>query len=76
MEAGAASLEITRFNVRDFLDDVIAPLEIADGSHNHHVSLDVPPALWMDGDEDRLRQLLLILLLMLLSILPIIHQFW
>ena len=57
MEAGAASLEITRFNVRDFLDDVIAPLEIADGSHNHHVSLDVPPALWMDGDEDRLRQL-------------------
>ena len=31
MEAGAASLDIERFNFADFLDDTIEPLEIADG---------------------------------------------
>lgn len=57
MEAGAASLEITKFNVLDFLDDVVAPLEIADASHSHHIALHVAPEIWMEGDEDRLRQL-------------------
>ncbi|MFD0704865.1 sensor histidine kinase [Alloscardovia venturai] len=57
MEAGAASLEISKFNVREFLDDVIAPLEIADASHNHSITLAVPSDIWMEGDEDRLRQL-------------------
>ena len=33
MEAGAASLDIERFNFADFLDDTIGPLEIADGGH-------------------------------------------
>lgn len=57
MEAGAASLEITKFNVHEFLDDVIAPLEIADASHNHSISFNVDASIWMEGDENRLRQL-------------------
>nr|WP_244568876.1 HAMP domain-containing sensor histidine kinase [Alloscardovia macacae] len=57
MEAGAASLEISKFNVHEFLDDVIAPLEIADASHNHTIALNAPADIWMEGDEDRLRQL-------------------
>ena len=35
MEAGAASLDIERFNFAEFLDDTIEPLEIADGGHAH-----------------------------------------
>ena len=57
VEAGAASLEITEFNVKDFIDDVVKPLEIADGGHGHMISLDVPPNITMEGDQDRLRQL-------------------
>ena len=57
VEAGAASLEITEFNVKDFIDDVVKPLEIADGGHGHMIRLDVPPNITMEGDQDRLRQL-------------------
>ena len=35
MEAGAASLNIEKFNFADFLDETIEPLEIADGGHAH-----------------------------------------
>lgn len=57
LEAGAASLHITRFNLRDFLTETIKPLEIADASHNHHISLRVPGTLTLEGDTDRLGQL-------------------
>lgn len=57
MEAGAASLDIERFNMRDFLDETIEPLEIADGGHNHTIELDAPDNLHLEGDQNRLRQL-------------------
>lgn len=57
MEAGAASLEIERFNVADFIDDTVEPLEVADSGHAHVVRLDVPKDVTMEGDQDRLRQL-------------------
>ena len=37
MEAGAASLNIEKFNFADFLDETIEPLEIADGGHAHDI---------------------------------------
>ncbi len=57
IEAGAASLEITRFNLRELLEETIRPLEIADAAHNHHIELHVPDTLYLDGDTDRLGQL-------------------
>lgn len=57
MEAGAASLEITDFDLRDFLDETIEPLEIADGGHNHTITLSMQHDITMQGDPDRLRQL-------------------
>ncbi len=56
MEAGAASLEISTFNLSDFIDETVEPLEIADGGHNHSVVMNVPD-IDMEGDQDRLRQL-------------------
>ena len=40
MEAGAASLNIEKFNFADFLDETIEPLEIADGGHAHQCNDD------------------------------------
>ncbi|KAA8819734.1 HAMP domain-containing histidine kinase [Bifidobacterium rousetti] len=57
MEAGAASLEIERFNFADFLDDTIEPLELADGGHAHDIHVRVDDGIEMEGDQDRLRQL-------------------
>lgn len=57
MEAGAASLNIERFDFADFLDDTVEPLEIADGGHAHQIRLDVAPGIMVEGDQDRLRQL-------------------
>ena len=57
MEAGAASLEIERFNFADFLDDTIEPLELADGGHAHDIHVRVNDDIEMEGDQDRLRQL-------------------
>ncbi|WP_300767018.1 HAMP domain-containing sensor histidine kinase [uncultured Bifidobacterium sp.] len=57
MEAGAASLEIERFNMADFIDDTIEPLEIADSGHAHIIKRQIPDDLTMEGDQDRLRQL-------------------
>ncbi|MBW3095004.1 HAMP domain-containing histidine kinase [Bifidobacterium sp. 64T4] len=57
MEAGAASLDIERFNFAEFLDDTIEPLEIADGGHAHTIELNVPDGIMIEGDQDRLRQL-------------------
>lgn len=57
VEAGAASLEISTFNVKDFIDDVVQPLEIADGGHGHIINVRVPANITMEGDQDRLRQL-------------------
>ena len=57
MEAGAASLNIERFDFADFLDETVEPLEIADGGHAHDIRMDVPEGLTMEGDQDRLRQL-------------------
>ncbi|MDW8486105.1 HAMP domain-containing sensor histidine kinase [Bifidobacterium thermophilum] len=57
MEAGAASLQIERFNFADFIDETIEPLEIADSGHAHTIDMHVPDDLTMEGDQDRLRQL-------------------
>lgn len=57
MEAGAASLEITRFDFKEFLEGTAKPLEIADGGHNHRVQIDVPDKLDIEADENRLHQL-------------------
>ena len=57
VEAGAASLNVERFNFADFIEDTIAPLQIADSGHDHEVETHVPADLFIDGDEDRLRQL-------------------
>lgn len=57
MEAGAASLQISTFDFRSFLEDTIKPLEIADAGHNHTVDLEVPQGIDIDADPDRLRQL-------------------
>ncbi|MBW3091385.1 HAMP domain-containing histidine kinase [Bifidobacterium sp. 82T10] len=57
MEAGAASLNIEEFDFRDFLDETIEPLEIADAGHAHEILLRVDDAIRMEGDQDRLRQL-------------------
>lgn len=57
MEAGAASLNIEDFNLHDFLDETIEPLEIADAGHAHEIIMNVDPGIHMDGDQDRLRQL-------------------
>jgi signal transduction histidine kinase len=57
MEAGAASLNIEKFNFADFLDETIGPLVIADGGHAHDIHMQVPTDITMEGDQDRLRQL-------------------
>lgn len=57
MEAGAASLEIEKFNFADFIDDTVGPLEIADAGHAHAIRVDIPSDITMEGDQDRLRQL-------------------
>lgn len=57
MEAGAASLNIEQFNVAQFLDETVEPLEITDGGHAHDIQLHVNPDITMEGDQDRLRQL-------------------
>ena len=57
MEAGAASLNIEKFNFADFLDETIEPLEIADCGHAHDIRVTVPADITMEGDQDRLRQL-------------------
>ena len=57
MEAGAASLDIERFNFAEFLDDTIEPLEIADGGHAHIIEMNVPDDIMIEGDQDRLRPL-------------------
>ncbi|RBQ00078.1 HAMP domain-containing histidine kinase [Bifidobacterium xylocopae] len=57
MEAGAASLEIERFNFADFIDDTVGPLEIADAGHAHDIHIDMPAGITMEGDQNRLRQL-------------------
>lgn len=57
LDAGAASLDITAFNLRDFLDQTIRPLEIADAAHDHRITLDVPDSIALEGDTDRLGQL-------------------
>ena len=57
MEAGAASLDIERFDFAEFLDDTVEPLELADGGHAHDIQIHVPSAIMMEGDQDRLRQL-------------------
>ena len=57
MEAGAASLNIEQFNVAEFLDETVEPLEIADGGHAHDIQMRVSDDITMEGDQDRLRQL-------------------
>ena len=57
MEAGAASLEISSFDFREFIEDTLEPLEIADAGHAHTVELKVPRGITIEADQDRLRQL-------------------
>ena len=57
MEAGAASLQIEWFDFREFIDDTVEPLEIADGGHGHTIRVLIPEDIRMEGDQDRLRQL-------------------
>ena len=56
MEAGAASLQIDKFNFADFIDETVEPLEIADAGHAHNIEIHVPDNIEMEGDQDRLRQ--------------------
>lgn len=58
MEAGAASLQIEMFNFADFLDETVEPLEIADAGHAHDIEMHVPDDIEMEGDQDRLCQLI------------------
>lgn len=57
MEAGAASLEISTFDFKEFIEDTLEPLEIADSGHNHGVKVTIPRGIKIEGDQDRLRQL-------------------
>ncbi len=57
IEAGAASLEITTFTLRDFVESTVEPLEIADSSHDHRISVDIPASIRLQGDTERLSQL-------------------
>ncbi|MCI1902116.1 MAG: HAMP domain-containing protein [Bifidobacteriaceae bacterium] len=57
MEAGAASLEITTFDFREFIEDTLEPLEIADAGHDHTITIKVPRGISIEADQDRLRQL-------------------
>ena len=60
MEAGAASLNIEKFNFADFLTrDPSRPLEIARWwpRPRHPRASPVPTDITMEGDQDRLRQL-------------------
>lgn len=57
MEAGAASLQIEKFNFHDFIDETVEPLEIADAGHAHDIEMHIPANIEMEGDQDRLRQL-------------------
>lgn len=57
IEAGAASLQIESFNFAHFIDETVAPLEVADGKHNHTISINVPDAITIEADQDRLQQL-------------------
>lgn len=57
MEAGAASLDITTFDFRDFIDETLRPLEIADAPHDHPVNERIPRGIRIEGDRDRLGQL-------------------
>lgn len=57
MEAGAASLNVEEFDFREFLDETIKPLEIADAGHAHDILLQADEGIRIEGDQDRLRQL-------------------
>ncbi|KAB7790080.1 sensor histidine kinase [Bifidobacterium leontopitheci] len=57
MEAGAASLNVEKFDLLDFLDETVEPLEIADAGHAHDIVMHVDENIWLEGDQDRLRQL-------------------
>jgi signal transduction histidine kinase len=57
MEAGAASLHISRFNFKDFIDETLEPLKIADAPHDHSISEHIPHDIMLEGDRDRLGQL-------------------
>jgi signal transduction histidine kinase len=57
VEAGAASLQIERFNFEEFVNDTLAPLQITDAGHAHNVRVSVPSHLFIEADQDRLRQL-------------------
>ncbi|MCI1224616.1 sensor histidine kinase [Bifidobacterium sp.] len=57
MEAGAASLQVERFDFAEFIDETLEPLEIADAGHAHDIEVHIEPGIMLEGDQDRLRQL-------------------
>lgn len=57
VEAGAESLTITSFNLAEFIDDIIEPLEIADAGHNHRITVHIDNTINLCGDYARLSQL-------------------
>ena len=57
VEAGAASLEVEKFDFGEFMNETVEPLELADGGHAHNIHLDMPEHIMMEGDQNRLRQL-------------------
>ncbi|WP_044085256.1 sensor histidine kinase [Bifidobacterium gallicum] len=57
VEAGAASLNVEEFNLAEFIDDTVSPLQLADASHGHTIKIAIPDDITMEGDQDRLRQL-------------------
>lgn len=57
VEAGAESLNITTFDVSEFLDTIIEPLEVADAGHNHSIEVEIEQNIKLTGDRNRLSQL-------------------
>ncbi|WP_427876704.1 sensor histidine kinase [Gardnerella sp. 2492-Sm] len=57
VEAGAESLNITTFDVAEFLDTIIEPLEVADAGHNHSIEVEIEQNIKLTGDRNRLSQL-------------------
>ena len=57
VEAGAESLVITSFDFKDFINNIVETVKIADAGHNHSISLNIENNIMLVGDKNRLSQL-------------------
>ncbi|CRH67846.1 putative 2-component regulatory system-sensor histidine kinase [Chlamydia trachomatis] len=57
VEAGAESLVITSFDFKDFINNIVETVRIADAGHNHSISLNIENNIMLVGDKNRLSQL-------------------